>query len=57
MHLLEDHENLHTILFDALMEIGTVAIDNIFSKVNIHLYSSPWIVSRGLIVDLNLYQP
>ena len=38
MHLLEDHENLHTILFDTLMEIGTVAIDDIFSKVNIHLY-------------------
>ena len=38
VHLLEDHENLHTILSDALMEIGTIAIDNIFSKVNVYWY-------------------
>ena len=36
VRLLEDHEDLHTILSDALMEIGTIAIDNIFSKVNFH---------------------
>ena len=40
MHLLEDCEELHTILSDALMEIGTKAIDNIFSKVNLRLYSN-----------------
>jgi len=35
--LLEGHEDIHTILSDALMEAGTKAIDNILSKVNIHL--------------------
>ena len=40
MHLLEDCEDFHTILSDALMEIGTKAIDNIFSKVNLHFYYS-----------------
>jgi len=35
--LLEGHEDIHTILTDALMEAGTKAIDNILSKVNIHL--------------------
>ena len=40
VHLLEDCESLHTILSDALMEIGTIAIDNIFSKVNFQLYSA-----------------
>jgi len=34
--LLEGHEDIHTILTDALMEAGTKAIDNILSKVNIH---------------------
>ena len=33
--LLEQHESLHTILTDALMEVGTIAVDVIFSKVNI----------------------
>ena len=32
--LLEEQENLHTILTEALMEVGTIAIDSIFSKVN-----------------------
>lgn len=40
VHLLEDCEDFHTILSDALMEIGTKAIDNIFSKVNLHFYYS-----------------
>jgi len=31
--LLEDNEDIHTILTDALMETGTKAIDNILSKV------------------------
>lgn len=33
--LLEQRENLHIILTDALMEVGTTAIDSIFSKVNV----------------------
>ena len=33
--LLEQHESLHTILTDALMEVGTIAVDTIFSKVNV----------------------
>lgn len=32
--LLEEQENLHTILTDALMEVGTIAVDSILSKVN-----------------------
>ena len=32
--LLEEHENIHIILSDALMKIGTVAIDIVLSKVN-----------------------
>ena len=32
--LLEEHEDLHIILTDALMEVGTVSVDNILSKVN-----------------------
>ena len=39
MRLLEDCEDLHTILSDSLMEIGTKAIDKIFSKVNVYLYN------------------
>ena len=31
--LLEDYENIHSILTDALMEVGTAAVDNILSKV------------------------
>jgi len=31
--LLEGHEDIHTILSDALLEAGTKAIDNILSKV------------------------
>ena len=35
--LLEDYENIHVILTDALMEVGTVAVDSILSKViNVH---------------------
>ena len=33
--LLEQHESLHTILTDALMEVGTIAVDTIFSEVNV----------------------
>jgi len=32
--LLEDNENIHIILADALMEAGTKAVDSMFSKVN-----------------------
>ena len=35
--LLEEHENIHPILTEALMEAGTLAIDNMFSKVSCSL--------------------
>ena len=33
VYLLEDYENIHIILTDALMEVGTAAIDNNVSVV------------------------
>ena len=35
--LLEGHDDIHTILTDALMEAGTKAVDNILNKVNVNL--------------------
>lgn len=54
--LLEDYENIHIILTDALMEVGTVAVDSILSKVNVHSICIQYMytVYKANVVDLNL---
>ena len=52
--LLEDCENIHIILTDALMEVGTAVVDNILSKVNLHsMYSTQYMhtVYRSNVVN------
>ena len=55
--LLEDYENIHIILTDALMEVGTVAVDSILFKVNVHsIWYSVYVYSvcKANVVDLYL---
>ena len=51
--LLENYENIHIILSDVLMEVGTAAVDNILSKVKVHCIWYSVHVYRANVVDLN----